>query len=153
MNYRQWLLGASIPFPDLTSVNSRPTSPVNDQYNCIAWAASDVDQWWWPDPLNVRYWPPGIPRLVTISAFETAYGLLGYIERSNPNLDPALDKVAIFSDASGIPTHAARQLPDGWWASKLGADIDLEHELTALEGPVYGAVAMILARPLATGSN
>ena len=153
MNYIQWLLGVSIPFPNLTSVNSRPTSPVNDQYNCIAWAASDADQWWWPDPLNLRYWPPGIPRVVTISAFETAYGLLGYSERSNPNLDPALDKVAIFADVSGIPTHAARQLPDGWWASKLGENIDIEHELSAIEGPGYGRVSVVLARPAPVDPN
>lgn len=58
-------------------------------------------------------------------------------------------KLAIFVNDQGTPTHAARQLPDGWWTSKLGRQIDIEHELSAIEGPAYGKVAILLARAAA----
>ncbi len=43
----------------------------------------------------------------------------------------------------------ARQLPNGDWTSKLGAEEDIVHrELRALEGDLYGTVAQVMARPL-----
>ena len=48
----------------------------------------------------------------------------------------------------GKPTHAARQLGDGRWTSKLGKEVDITHTLVGLEGPVYGQVAAYLRRPL-----
>jgi hypothetical protein len=59
-----------------------------------------------------------------------------------------MEKVALFADPAGIPTHAARQLASGQWTSKLGQAEDIEHELRALEGEIYGVVALILKRPL-----
>jgi hypothetical protein len=134
-------------FPRLTAENSRPTSPYDEGYNCIAWAAGDTDYWWWPDAMGQAYWPPDVPREETIEAFVQAYGLHGYTQSSDAVLERDKQKVAIYADRHGKPTHAARQLRDGWWASKLGPQIDIEHELTALDGPEYGTVAVILARP------
>jgi hypothetical protein len=37
-------------------------------------------------------------------------------------------------------------LVSGRWTSKLGNAEDIEHELRALEGEIYGAVALILKR-------
>ena len=42
--------------------------------------------------------------------------------------------VAIYQ-SGGLPTHAARQLSDGNWTSKLGPNIDITHSLSGLEGP------------------
>jgi hypothetical protein len=56
----------------------------------------------------------------------------------------------LFVDARGVPTHAARLLPSGLWTSKLGEWEDIEHDLHALEGDVYGTVALLLKRPCAT---
>jgi len=134
-------------FPQLTAANSRLTSPYDEGYNCIAWAAEDTDYWWWPDAMEQCYWPGGVPREETLDAFVRAYGLQGYIERCNATVEMGKQKVAIYTASSGKPTHAARQLPDGWWASKLGREIDIEHEFEALDGPMYGTVAVILARP------
>ena len=83
-----------------------------------------------------------------MEAFERAYGMLGYNERCDTSLEPGKCKVAIYADANRKPTHAARQLPSGWWASKLGTAIDIHHELSALEGPAYGKVVIVLARPI-----
>ncbi len=41
----------------------------------------------------------------------------------------------------------ARQVESGLWTSKLGSLEDIEHSLEALEGSVYGAVAVLLKRP------
>ncbi|MBL8880942.1 MAG: hypothetical protein JNG88_17650 [Phycisphaerales bacterium] len=146
MTFAEWISKARVHFPALTQENCRPTSPADDSYNCIAWAADDVDRWWWPDPLGQKYWPPAIPRTESIDAFEMAFALFGYSEKSSSTLEPGKQKIALFVGSHGRPTHAARQLPDGWWASKLGQQIDIEHELSAIEGPVYGTVAVVLAR-------
>jgi hypothetical protein len=58
-----------------------------------------------------------------------------------------MEKIAIFADATGSPTHAARQLTSGRWTSKLGEAEDIEHELRAIEGDIYGTVVAILKRP------
>jgi hypothetical protein len=46
----------------------------------------------------------------------------------------------------GHVTHTARQLADSRWTSKLGSDMDIEHELHGIEGEVYGTVVQILKR-------
>lgn len=147
MTYQDLLRVMKGSFPNITEVNSRPTSPHDEGYNCIAWAAEDTDYWWWPDAMGQYYWPPDVPREETVEAFVHAYGLQGYSQRSDATLEPGKQKVAIYADRNGKPTHAARQLADGWWASKLGRQIDIEHEFSALEGPEYGSVTVILARP------
>jgi hypothetical protein len=82
------------------------------------------------------------------------YGTVGFIhgENQNSELEVGTEKVAIYVDADGIPTHAARQLADGTWTSKLGEWEDIRHKtLKAMEdgdglGLGYGRVAVILRR-------
>ncbi len=146
MTYEGWLNALQEPFPNLSSENSRLTSPVDEGYNCIAWAAGDIERWWWPDPLEQKYWPATVPRAESVNAFVQAYKLLGYLYMTDSSLEPGKEKIAIFATDAGKPTHAARQLPGGQWTSKLGQIIDIEHELSAVEGPEYGKVSVILAR-------
>jgi hypothetical protein len=146
MTYEQWLTLMRVPFPKLNAANSRPTSPVDEGYNCIAWAAEDSERWWWPDPQEQNYWPPSAPRVEAVPAFVEAYASLGYVHTTDGSLESGKQKIAIFVDAQGKPRHAARQLKDGWWTSKLGQEIDIEHELSAIEGPEYGTVAVVVAR-------
>lgn len=146
MTYEEWLTALRQPFPLLNATNSRPTSDEDEGYNCIAWAAGDHGRWWWPDVQEQSYWPPAVPRTETVEAFTMAFALLGYSERTDASVEPGKKKIAIFVSTQGLPTHAARQLPNGWWTSKLGRKIDIEHELSALEGPKYGRVAIVLAR-------
>lgn len=145
MTFEDWLNIARAHFPSLNTQNCRQTSPADDGYNCIAWAAEDTEHWWWPDPQAQKYWPPSIPREETIDAFIRAFKLIGYTQTTNAEFEPGKKKVAIFATSHGKPTHAARQLLDGWWASKLGQQIDIEHELSAVEGPTYGTVTVVLA--------
>jgi hypothetical protein len=125
------------------------TSPADDRYNCIAWAAHDNERWWWPD--EDSYWPDGAPREETIAAFVAVYGELGFVSCDDPLLEAGYEKVAIYAAPDGMPTHAARQLPSGLWTSKLGQLQDIQHQLEDLAGPVYGSCARFLKRerPLA----
>jgi hypothetical protein len=146
MTFAEWLVKLSVPFPTIHAGNCRLTSPVDGTYNCIAWAADDPGRWWWPDRMMQTYWPPTAPREETLAAFEIAFGLLGYSARTDDSVKQGTQKVAIFINNQGTPTHAARQLADGWWTSKLGPQIDIEHELSAIQGPIYGSVGVLLGR-------
>ncbi len=136
-------------FPRLRTTPFRITSPANAKYNCIAWAAEDASNWWWPHGDSPPViWPPVAARELTLDAFATAFRTLGYVTGEDESLESGVEKVALFADLAGKPTHAARQLTSGRWTSKLGQAEDVEHELRALEGEIYGAVALILKRPL-----
>jgi hypothetical protein len=126
------------------------TSCPDGVYNCIAWAAGDTNNWWWPDAAGHHWWPPGTPRELTLSAFIKAFGTVGYREWKNENasLENGYEKVSIYVDQQGNPTHAARQLEGGLWASKLGRHKDVQHAtISAIEGGDYGSVVKILRRP------
>ncbi len=57
------------------------------------------------------------------------------------------DSFRIISDSKdGVPTHAARQMTNGRWTSKLGAWEIIEHDFDALEGAEYGQIVEILRR-------
>lgn len=129
-------------FPNLRPEAISITSPVDFYYNCIAWAAGENHRWWWPVK---GYWPEGVPRELTVDAFIKAYGTLGYRPEGGVT-DPDVEKLAIYAIA-GEPTHASRQLQNGRWTSKCGQNVDIEHELWELEGPVYGRVVQFLGRP------
>jgi hypothetical protein len=134
-------------FPALrTSQAFRITSPPARDYNCIAWAAQAGNAWWWPDPMLTAYWPPEIPREETLTAFSSAFRTLGYEECDSADLEEGIQKIALFA-RGGTPTHAARQLANGRWTSKLGNGEDIQHELRDVEGPLYGRVVKLFHRP------
>jgi hypothetical protein len=135
-------------FPKLRGAVYTITSPKADIYNCMAWAAGETQVWWWPETGAKRYWPEGIAWAETFPAFQEAFAALGYqvCDREEPEL--GLERIALFADNEGVPTHAARQLPNGRWTSKLGELEDIEHALHDLEGVEYGAVVVIMKRPL-----
>ena len=129
-------------FPNLAETGYRITSPAAPHYNCIAWSVHDDTTWWWPDPFGLYYWPESVPRLETLAAFIAAYGTRGYELCDNGSLETGFEKVAIYVDTDGTPTHAARQLASGHWTSKLGRQEDIEHlTLAGLTGTTYGHVA------------
>jgi hypothetical protein len=132
-------------FPNLPASNPDVTSPIDKNYNCIAHAAGVSDKWWWPDPLGDYFWPASAMREETIGAFVDAFRTMGYDRCVDGVLESGVEKIALFADG-GRPTHAARQLSDGRWTSKLGKDIDISHELGAVEGPLYGTVAAFMRR-------
>lgn len=132
-------------FPKLANSAFQITSPDSDTYNCIAWAAEDTSQWWWPEDSDGTYWPPGIAREETLAAFQAVFASLGYAVCVGSDLEQEFDKVAIYALA-GVPTHAARQLPSGRWTSKLGLRQDIEHDLHDLDGDAYGRAELFMRR-------
>jgi hypothetical protein len=134
-------------FPDLLSSSFFITSPTSPKYNCVAWAAEDVNNWWWPDDQGVGHWPKGVPRDETLEAFVQAFATLGYAVCNERALEPGWQKVALYALA-GKPTHVSRQLANGRWTSKLGPREDLEHDFGSLDGPLYGAAVQVMKRPV-----
>lgn len=135
-------------FPRIRRAKWSKTSEKSDQYNCIAHAACKSDRKWWPSLFT--YWPPGVPREETLQAFVAAFEALGYEVCANGDLEAEYEKVAIYSSYLGDPTHAARQLSDGSWSSKLGDEEDISHDLTGLEGGFYGNIAVFMRKRSST---
>lgn len=132
-------------FPGLRSQPYQITSPRDHRYNCIAFAAADDRNWWWPDAAGEDSWPAGVARAETVDAFRDAFATLGYVVCDDDQMEARYEKVALFALA-GVPKHAARQLPNGRWISKLGPSEDIEHRLHDLMGMAYGAVVLVMKR-------
>jgi hypothetical protein len=133
-----------VRFPGLQQDGYVPTSPSDVLYNCVAHAAAQPNRWWWPT--GRYFWPPGIRRAESIDAFISAFRTLGYAPCADGDLQPDLEKVAIYAK-NGKPTHVARQLPSGRWTSKLGDHIDIEHATPgALAGNHYGHPVQFMER-------
>ncbi|WP_018289650.1 hypothetical protein [Verrucomicrobium sp. 3C] len=134
-------------FPQLTAGSYAVTSRAQFDYNCVAWALGETIRWWWPDESEVSYWPEGVRRHETLEAFVEAFRLFGFEECQNPDLEPGWQKIAIYGHEDGCPTHAARQLADGTWTSKLGRLEDISHaNLDQLTGSAYGRPVLFLRR-------
>lgn len=132
--------------PRLTIEGYTITSPETLNYNCIAWGANVDTAWWWPDSQNQAYWPPGVARVETVSAFKQAYRTVGFVNCSDGNLVEGTEKIAVYVNSRNVPTHAARQLPSGEWTSKLGRCHDITHTLAGLEDNFYGSVGFFMQR-------
>ena len=107
----------------------------------------EVDhQYWWPN--GGGYWPgrrKGQDLPPTLEVFSVAFATRGYVECADPVQEPGYRKVALYAKGPEI-THAARQLQSGYWTSKLGPQVDVEHELHQLEGEHYGRVLTFFRR-------
>lgn len=132
-------------FPHLTESTYRESSPKTTDYNCIAWAVGISNLFMWPNAYS--YWPPRCPYEETIDAFTTAFAFYGYKPCENAQYEEGYDKIALYA-REDRPKHAARQLANGLWTSKLGSDVDIEHELAGLEGTIYGHVVKYYHRPI-----
>ena len=146
------MLGSWRPeeFPRLNPTNHRITSKASRRYNCIAWALGDDSQWF--DPMVAdAYWPEDLPKELTLDSVVELFRQAGYEICSDGRLQAGYEKIAIYTNDGG-PTHAARQLENGRWTSKLGNYHDIEHDsLEALNGDgygEYGSVAVFMVRPI-----
>lgn len=139
-------------FPLLREDGYEITSPATREYNCIAWAVRDVDNFWWPRPEVGYFWPDEVPRIETVDAFRCAFALREFEECADGSMEDGYEKIALYVDQTGAPTHAARQLVDGRWTSKLGKEEDIEHtSLEGLSGKEYGAPTYYFRRPVRRG--
>lgn len=134
-------------FPNLTKDTARITSQEDYRYNCIAWAGGDSKKWWEPSGKSYHFWLHH-DLAYTMESYLKVFNILGFKEESDSSEpEKGFEKVALYVDPNGIPTHAARQLENGAWISKLGRLEDIEHTtLEVLEGEDYGKVKVILKR-------
>lgn len=132
--------------PDFPASKNDPlfrTSDPTSHYNCIAWACEFDDRWMWPFP--IYYWPSGIPMNTLVDSFTRLFEHYGYAQCADDSLEPGYLKVAIYAVGDNV-THAARQLQNGTWTSKLGNDIDVSHSLQSLIGIRYGNPVVFMRR-------
>lgn len=126
-----------------------PATP-DYRYNCVAFAADDEDRWWWPDPHGEAFWPDSAKREVTREAFVQAYNSIGYTICEGGAVEVGFEKIALYEKDS-LPTHAAKQLEDGRWKSKLGEWEDIEHNtaeaVQTFQGiGIYGEAVVYMKR-------
>ena len=134
---------ASDDFPRLTEQNHRVTSAATPDYNCIAWSAGDVEHWWQPGV----HWPiAASDDDYGIGILEQAFLALGFEDCNDSTLELGYVKGALYG-SSLFYTHAARQLPDAKWTSKLGGAEDIEHDTPDdVAGGIYGEVVQFMKR-------
>lgn len=137
-----WLLNR---YPGLRETPFRLTSPATRTYNCLGWAAEDDTRWWSADDFPLYFWPDGVPRENTVEGWAAALASVGYERCDDTLLEPGYTRVAIYG-RGGAAFHVARQLPSGRWTSKMGKNVDIEHDLDALTGEAYGDVVMLMRR-------
>lgn len=134
-------------FPNLKPWDYKVTSSKDFRYNCFAFTLDDTKRIWDPVPYADKYWPPGIPREPLLKAVLAMYSSFGYSICSSGEIETGFQKVAIYVK-DGQPKHAAKQLTNGRWASKIGPHVDFEHPLDPLNGGWYGNVEYILRKPI-----
>jgi hypothetical protein len=128
-------------FPHLTEANHKPTSHATPHptrvdkpfvmYNCFAFAVNDRTKFWWPG--GDGYWPHD-PSDDTVEELVAVLKQHGYEPCPDGTHVPGVQKVAIFAKG-GDPVHVAVQPSsrNGIWKSKMGYNIDMEHDLHAVE--------------------
>jgi len=126
----------------------RITSPQDPSYNCIAWAYQIKGCWMWPPKGQpamvldaVTYWPDENAS-TEVERFVEAFRLKGYEKCDTPDFEKGYRKIALYVIPGTTEcTHAARQLSNGLWTSKLGASYDIQHgNPQTIEGSWYGTV-------------
>ncbi len=119
-------------------------APASSAYNCIGWSVGNTTSWVWPTQAGQ------VPRLADFDALYASHGF-----RRVAGLDyrrsPGLDKVVLYAmrrpDGSIALTHAALQLRDGSWSSKLGSLPLVRHlHPDDVAGPSYGVPYVLYVR-------
>lgn len=136
-------------FPTLAKDNNfEITSKQTSKYNCIAWAYFIENRWMWPNTGNypfldgVHYWPSDEITDCDVKNFIKAFELKGYECCDDGNHEEGYRKIALYVGTDTTEcTHAARELKNGFWTSKLGQIEDIQHGTPyTIEGDAYGKV-------------
>lgn len=100
------------------------------------------------DPFSGQWGSSGVSRVPTIAALMEVYAEYGYEPCEDGEIEKGYEKLAIYAEPmTARITHAAKQLPDGSWTSKLGDWQDIMHKTPeALQGADYGTVQQFMRR-------
>ena len=146
-SWTELLTGA---FPNLASERFEIEDEPSPRYNCIAYAAGDTSKWWWPDGIN--YWPPWATPTTKMESLQEAFAGEGYEQCEDGSIEPGYQKVALY-EAHSAMQHAAVQMPDGRWRSKMGKGPVIEHRNPeSLSSGIYGEPTVFMRRATSTTS-
>jgi hypothetical protein len=95
--------------------------------------------------LNLNAYTHSLNDVWILEAFIELFRSVNYECCDTSVPENSFEKIAIYM-LDNIPTHAARQLPNGKWTSKLGSGIDEHDTPDCLNGPIYGKSAIIIKR-------
>jgi hypothetical protein len=119
-------------------------APASVTYNCIGWSVGNNSTW---------VWPTDSTRKAQLVDFDTLYRSYGFYRARGISFKrrPGYEKILLYAirreDGSIKPTHAARQMPDGSWSSKLGSLPLIRHlHPNDVSGPTYGQPFAIYIR-------
>jgi hypothetical protein len=132
-------------FPNLKTTQYKIMSPEDTRYNCVSWAIHDYQDdsypidWWEPTPLLNYYWPLEKNRDYSVQSYQEMFEMLGYSVCKSSQYLKGFTKITIFS-LNGIFKHVCRQdvTYPNMWLSKIGQNVDIEHDLDGLSGDFYG---------------
>lgn len=132
------------------------TSKDTPNYNCIAWACLYDDRWIEPTyPGNpnldcVFWWPPGVEKGMEPDILIKVFEHHGYELCDTGEREQGYRKVALYYKRDeNLWTHAARELSNGYWTSKLGKYVDIQHGTPeAIESELYGEVYYFMRKKI-----
>ena len=111
----------------------------------------------WPEDEcdGVSVWPGMSTGQGDIGTFIEAFRTAGFDLCDETDIDEGYEKVALYCDPNSEEcTHAARQLENGLWSSKLGSSNDIQHSTPySIQGRLYGNVACVLRRCTVRGDE
>ena len=123
-------------FPKLSAEDFEIIEGGSERYNCIAYASGDTTRRWWPN--GIDYWPPWATRDNGMESLKEVFAGLGYERCNDSNVEDGYQKVALYG-SQGRFEHAAVQMPNGRWRSKMGQGPVIEHlSPELLSGRLYG---------------
>ena len=139
-----WPARLAAAFPNLAHAGFEIVGQPSERYNCIAYAAADTSRWWWPD--GISYWPPWATRTESIASLKEVFAGQGYEVCDAGGGAAGDEKVALY-EWNGKMQHAALQMPNGRWRSKMGQGPVIEHHNPdALSCGIYGRATIIMRR-------
>ena len=138
-------------FPSLVSEGFEIVDLPSTHYNCIAYAAGDTTEWW--EHTRRRYWPPYATRSNSIASLREVFAGLGYEQCDDSRAEDGYRKIALY-ETQGVWTHAAVQMPNGAWRSKMGEGPVIEHRSPeSLSGGIYGNATVYMRKSISSELN
>ena len=142
-----WAQALIAAFPGLASEDLEIVEEPSAWYNCIAYAAGYASNWWWPDGIN--YWPPWATETDRIESLIEVFAGLGYEQCDDSHFEEGYQKVALY-EVQGEAKHAAVQMPNGRWRSKMGQGPVIEHRSPeSLSDGIYGNATVYMRKSIA----
>lgn len=142
-------------FPNLRPTRQTIKSPIDLNHNCFAYAIGDTLHWWEPfgfvlPTSNPPYhWPNELPQNKLPQTLVRFFENHGFEVTEESERENGIEKLALYVRDNEV-THAALQLPNGRWKSKIGNKEDILHDLGELESDIpygYGQATIFMSRP------